>query len=223
MNHFYTQFKNRISEKNGFVLPFTLFICGIMILISLSISTLLTKQIYFSQLARDSQAAYYAADNAVACTLSVDETYTDEMGAGIFPSNAASTSNELRTNMDTILASSTERRSMLSQSVLAPSLNVIQCGQSSMFVTTGGTDFKIVSPGFTRTIVPINVTDPTTEDGVTSTFNMKMDVGDGTFRCAKVTVNKTPSYRQIIAQGYSRCNKSSGTVERAVIDTTIIK
>ena len=116
----------KILEKKGFVLPFTLFICGIMILISLSISTLLTKQMYFSQLARDSQMAYYAADNAVACTLSVDETYTDENGMGIFSSDLASSTLEY---MNDILASSTERRSMLSQSLLASTTDQIQCAQ----------------------------------------------------------------------------------------------
>jgi hypothetical protein len=56
---------------------------------------------------------------------------------------------------------------------------------------------------------------------------MRMDLGlaPGTttghlYRCAKVTVNKTPSFRQIISQGYAQCDNPNGTVERAVVNTT---
>ena len=41
------------------------------------------------------------------------------------------------------------------------------------------------------------------------------------YRCAKVTINKTQSFRQVIAQGYSSCNGTGNTVERAVINTTV--
>jgi hypothetical protein len=50
---------------------------------------------------------------------------------------------------------------------------------------------------------------------------MRMDLGDGTARCANVTVNKTATYRQIISRGYNTCDAgSSRFIERAVINVT---
>jgi len=52
-----------------------------------------------------------------------------------------------------------------------------------------------------------------------------MNLGDNTERCAKVTVNKTPNYRQIISQGYASCPGTRGStpIERAVVSETEIK
>ena len=62
---------------------------------------------------------------------------------------------------------------------------------------------------------------PAIELGRTSTTTMRMDLGGGAFRCAKLTINKTASFRQIIAQGYAKCDDPNGSVERAVVNTTI--
>lgn len=197
---------------DGFVLPFTLLIVAIMLLISVSISTVLVKQIYFSNISRESQAAYYAADNALACAVSIDETY-QENGLGIFPYDSTiATTLANKTNMQTRLDALNTIRS-LNIPVLAPlavSLNTIMCAQSVIFDTGGVSNFT-AKDVFTHG----------SETGITSIFTMKMDLGDGTFRCAKVTVNKTASYKQIIAQGYSQCNRTSGFVERAVVYSTV--
>src|SRR6185503_17447831 len=87
MKYIITYIQKKLQNHPGFVLPFTLFICGIMLLITVSISTILTKQIYFSILAKESQLAYYAADDAIACAISIDETYADANAQGIFPSD----------------------------------------------------------------------------------------------------------------------------------------
>jgi hypothetical protein len=58
-------------------------------------------------------------------------------------------------------------------------------------------------------------------EGRTTTFNLRMDLGDGTERCAEVTVNKTPTFRQIISRGFNTCNFGANNfIERAVINTT---
>lgn len=210
MNYFFKHIKIIFVGARGFVLPFTLFICGIMLLISLGISTVLTKQIYFSTIARESQAAYYAADNALACTLSIDETYVDSTAEGIFPSVRGRLPDQL-TDMAARLATINSERVLTGYPSLATSLNAIHCGQSVIFdVDSTTSDFKVFE---TYTHGP--------EDGVTSTFNMKMAIGASEFRCAKVTVNKTATYKQIIAQGYSRCDRPDGSVERAVVYSTM--
>ncbi len=112
----------------------------------------------------------------------------------------------------------------------------ITCGQSQIF-SSGGS--PVYNPNFTVSPDPYNYNfynpltlAPDTEQGISVSYNMKMDLGldplDITnvrhlYRCAKVTVNKTPSFRQIIAQGYSNCNGTGNSVERAVVNTTIIQ
>lgn len=215
-------------ESKGFVLPFTLFICAIMLLISTSISVILQKQIYFSQIARESQAAYYAADDAIACVLSIDETYVDAEGGGIFPYSTTTTFSEVddKLIMKATFDYTTSNRAAQTPpfTPLANSYPEIKCSKSTMFDSTSNSTSKFTIKGvFSRTIPdPTDTSATITENGRTSTFTMKMDLGDGkTFRCANVTVHKTPSYRQIIAQGLSRCDRPDGSVERAVIDTTI--
>lgn len=220
MNYFIKQYSALKTTKiRGFVLPFTLFICAIMILLSVSISAILTKQIYFSTIGRESQIAYYAADNAIACTLSVDETYVDEDGNGIFPFDSTQLPSDFRTSMENILASVNSLRTLMGATTLGDTLDDIKCAQSKIFsVAPDPTDFTVSATKFTRDL-PLGGT----EDGVTSSFMMKMDLQDGTFRCAKVTVNKTATYRQIIAQGFSRCDRPDGSIERAVVNTSIIQ
>jgi hypothetical protein len=59
------------------------------------------------------------------------------------------------------------------------------------------------------------------ENGITTVYDMRMPLGDGQFRCAKVTIHKSASFRQVIAQGYSQCNFSNSVIERAVVNTTV--
>ena len=117
----------------------------------------------------------------------------------------------------------------------------IRCGQSQIFAPGGSPTFN---PNFivaTTTyeyhfIHPNDATPsaglPEIEYGQSSSYNMKMDLGVDPsdimgivhlYRCAKVTVNKTPSFRQIIAQGYSNCNYGAGAIERAVVNTTVVQ
>lgn len=207
--------------RQGFVLPYTLFISMIMIIITTSVAVILTKQLYFSRIARQSQAAYYAADNAIACTLLLEETYTDSFGIGIFPYDPVFASPvEARAYMDQTLLDVNARRNALEPPMppLAASISDIKCAQSLIFSETAPTNFAIDPIKYVR-----QVTSTTTEEGWTSTFNMKMDLGDGNFRCAKVTVNKTLTYRRIIAQGFSLCDRPEGSIERAIVNTSVIQ
>ncbi len=223
----YKYFYKRIisQSKYGFVLPYTLFICSIMILITTSVSTMLIKQLYFSKLSRQSQAAYYAADNAVLCAAMIDETYVGLDGIGIFPYDAGSGNYDFpRIDMEEKLSETNGNRGVNGYSPLATTLDGvtdgIRCGQALIFAPAPAySDFKVSTTTFEHTLLD----GVTIEQGRTSSFNMKMDLGDGTSRCAKVTVNKTASYRQIIAQGYALCDRPDGSVERAVVNTTILQ
>ncbi len=204
---------NKKKNPKGFVLIYTLFVSTIMLLITTSISVSLIKQIYFSRISRQSQVAYFAADSAVACTISVDDTYVDAGGLGIFPYD--STSLDPLLDMQNVLDYVNSIRSFRGLE-LVPTLNSITCAQSSIFDDSVN-DFTVSTTTFSR---PTDIA-PFFEEGKTSTFTMRMDTGDGTYRCARVTVNKTPTYRQIIAQGYASCDSTGGTVERAIVNVTV--
>lgn len=211
----------------GFILPFTMFISVLVLFISTGALALLSKQQYFSKIYKQTQAAYYAADDAIACTIMIDDSYVSSDGLGIFPSNFATRATYIQSVLD-----------YMSSKDGAPTITQanITCGQSPIFVS-GGT--PTYNPLFTisDTQYQYNFTNPVTllpdfEIGVTSSYTMKMDLGlDPTdlagirrlYRCAKITVNKTTSFRQILSQGYSTCDGTGNGVERAVVNTTVIQ
>lgn len=198
----------RRSAK-GFILPFTMLISTLVLLVAGNVLVLLSKQLYFSKIYRQSQTAYYAADDAMACALAIDDTYIGSDGLGIFP--YSTTTDPMEHINDTLTYVNLKRE--LDGLPLIPSLSDITCARSPIFDTPS--NFTIS----TTTYIFINGS--STEEGVTVSYSMRMPLGDGTFRCAKVTVNKTPSFRQFVSQGYAQCDNPNGTVERAVVNTTI--
>lgn len=194
--------------------------------------TLLSKQLYFSKIYKQSQLAYYAADDALACALEIDDTYQGADGLGIFPSSTSTTVNDY---MESVVLYVNSKRALADPlltdfvTLRGPS-NPITCANSVIFeegsasVSQFATGTEDYAYHYTDTS-----NNPAIEYGLTSTYKMKMDLGldplDITntrhlYRCAKVTVNKTQSWRQIISQGYAECDKPNGTVERAVVNTT---
>ena len=210
-----------MTSLRGFVLPFTVFLVSIMIIVTTNVSSILTNQLYFSKLSRQSQTAYYAADNALACAITIDDTYVAPNGVGIFPWNTYgqltldSTITTISSNPE-IAAALAEKN--VQRDPLPPlSLNNIECADNKIFRDLPDPeDFRISS-----TPVIVTLSPGVTEPAVVSTFKMRMPIGDGNFRCAKVTVIKSATYRQIIAQGYALCDRPDGVVERAVVNTTI--
>lgn len=167
--------------------------------------------------------AYYAADNALACVTSIEETYVFD-ASGIFPYSSTTKQTEANlAEMSEKLNSINQLRSEIDPPLLllAPTINDIKCAQSNIFNTSVMSSNFEANTLFTRIIPAHDSVPEDTEYGITSTFNMKMDVGNGEYRCAKVTVNKTPTFKQIIAQGYSKCNRPGFSVERAVVYTTV--
>jgi hypothetical protein len=206
------------GARKGFVLPFTMFIAVIVLFITVGAMTLLSKQLYFSKLYKQSQAAYYAADDAVTCATTIDDTYISSDGLGIFSGSSTYSTyhNGHDYSQDVLDTYNTQHGTSISFT----GVNAIKCAQSVIFDPSSATsNFHIVG---NYTYYPPDVS-VGSEIGVTSSYNMQMDLGDGTFRCAKVTVNKTQSFRQIIAQGYAECGNPNGTVERAVVNTVVVE
>lgn len=215
-----THFSKKYSKQKslpGFVLPFTMLMSILILFITTGALTLLTKQLYFSKIYKQSQAAYYAADDAITCITTIDDTYLAADGLGIFPSNIAA--NPSTSMSDTLNYVNVKRNLAALPTINA--LTDIKCAQSSVFdPSPSGAGFAVSSIPFTYHYIDPNTLLPATETGRTSTTNMRMDLGNGKYRCAKVTVNKTASYRQIIVQGYAECDNPNGSIERAVVNVT---
>lgn len=206
--------KFKLKSSRGFVLPFTLLICVIILTISTTISSILTKELYFSKLSRESQTAYYAADNGLMCATSIDDSYIDpDTGLGIFESGAATAAQVL------VKVNAERAQQSLDPLTLYGGNNPIKCATSEIF------NPDISTIGFN--VKPYNRTNSLGdyETGNSSIFTLHMDLGGGAMRCAKITVNKTPNYRQIISQGYAECpgTRVKYPVERAVVSETEVK
>jgi hypothetical protein len=194
--------KIKSIRTRGFVLPLTLIICVIILTIATGISIILAKELYFSKLSRLSQVAYYAADNGLMCAKEIDDKYIDtDTGLGIFQSSNLVTSQQVLDKVNLV-------RQANGQGVLA--LTDIKCATSAIFDTAAPTSYTVAQ-----------FTHATPNDGMQTTFSMKMDLGDGTFRCATVTVYKTLKFRQFISRGFASCTSAgSYPIERAVVSTT---
>lgn len=190
-------------RTRGFVLPLTLIICLIILTVATGISIILAKELYFSKLSRLSQVAYYAADNGLMCATEIDDKYLDpETGLGIFQSDNLTTSQQVLDKINVLRQAN---------GLPAIALTDIKCATSPIFSAAAPTSYSVSS-----------FTHDTPNDGMQSTFSMTMDLGDGTFRCATVTVYKTPKFRQFISRGFASCNSTGAfPIERAVVSTTV--
>jgi hypothetical protein len=145
------------------------------------------------------------------CAVMIDDKYFNlDTGSGIFPHDSLI---DPSTAIQSTLAKVNIERQTRNLSSLT--LGDIRCGTSDIFDSNIDTsNFRSVSFSHKNSLGVF-------ENGYSSSYSMRMDLGDGTFRCADVVVNKTINYRQIISRGYASCLKN-GTqqVERAIVNTT---
>lgn len=187
------------KKYKGFILPLALVLVTLILTVAGGITTIIGKELFFSRLERDSNTAYYIADTAMECATFLDETFVNSDGSGIFedPVNTATT---------TLTYINFSRQAAGIPTLL---LSDIRCASVPIFDSTAS-DFA--------------VEDGLAADGSASkitTYTMKMDAGNGLTSCAKVIVNKTNTWRQIIARGFNTCNFGSKNVlERAVVSTS---
>ncbi len=194
--------KIKYLHTRGFVLPLTLIICVIILTVATGISIILAKELYFSKLSRLSQVAYYAADNGLMCAMAIDDKYVDpDTGLGIFQSSNLTTSQMVLDKINLIRQSNGLGNLALTD---------IKCATSNIFVASSPTSYSVTP--FTHL---------TPNDGMQTSFSMRMDLGDGTFRCATVTIYKTAKFRQFISRGFASCNSTGAyPIERAIVSTT---
>lgn len=91
------QNKNNIySRQKGYAILYTVVIISIIMTISMGLSNAVNKQLILSSVARDSQSAFYQADTAVECALSIQFKHTgyvdgDTFNCGLKPDGSDAT------------------------------------------------------------------------------------------------------------------------------------
>jgi hypothetical protein len=138
MNHFFKKVHIRNIRCKGFVLPFTMLIATLVLFITTGALAILSKQQYFSRIYKQTQAAYYAADDAVACATSLDDTYVGQDGIGIFPVASTTDKDEYINGVLQYVSTKRDLAVTLTQAD-------VKCGQSPIFVPGGTPSFN---PGF---------------------------------------------------------------------------
>jgi hypothetical protein len=186
----------------------------LILLVTTGTTNVILRQAKYSRSIKDSAIAYNAADMAVGCTAFIENTFVNTSSTyGIFPIDRAlyPLGNELATEIaDTIIEINSDR---LTRNVpVIATVDDIKCGGVRVF---NPADSQIAYTAFTYT-----KSDLSTEDGKKSTFNLKMPLSNGEFRCASVILNKSPSFNQIIASGYSTCDASAKSrIERTIVSS----
>ena len=203
----------QIKTNRGFILPLTLLVCLIILMIATGISIILAKELYFSKISRESQIAYYSADDALMCAIMVDDKYIDTVtGLGIFPYDGLST--DTTADMQKVIDEINKNRQARGFTTIA--INDIKCGTVAILNPSASS--------FTTTPFNRMNSSGVTENGQKSSFFMRMDLGDGNFKCSNVLVYKTPTYRQIISRGFSTCGDTTArSIERAIVNTTEVR
>ncbi len=65
------------TQESGYILAFSLILIGVLLVVSLSISRIITKEIFFSQLIDNNRSAYFAADSGIECAYYLDNVLRD--------------------------------------------------------------------------------------------------------------------------------------------------
>ncbi len=203
------------SHSRGFILPFAMILAYIILIISMGISDILTKEMYFSYVGRESQIAYYAADAGLDCALYIDTTFFDSAtGIGIFPYNTIDGTWEKNVINNPPYSNSPYN---LNDTILA---STVKCAGSEIFNSATDGTHSSYSATSTDGSNPVN--------GVTTTFTLHMDQGHGSVNtkdsCVKISIEKKlvgeDLTRTIISRGENTCDSNSPKfVERAIVNT----
>ena len=199
---------------SGFILPLAMLLSSLILLVSFGITSIIVREAKFTRVVRDSFIAYNAADMAVTCVSFIDNTYVNPVtGYGIFPTSTttydvAHSQDEIDDTVAKINAISRQARGLPTSF----SLNDVNCGGVHVF-TNAETGIVYSSYSYTKS-------DGTVEDGKKSTFTLSIPLTSGDNRCAKVVFNKTTSFNQIIASGYSACDANAiHRLERVIVSS----
>lgn len=227
-------FKINKKRDSGYILAFTLVIISILLLVSLSVSRIIAKEMFFSKLAEMSKTTYFAADSGIECARYLDSNFKDLTIGTSLILNSTSTSDgnyDFTTNatQNVFFSSSTV---IVGTGITNP--NSIYCDSddstyNQIFATYASTP-QAVETNLSNQISSFNVIGDSTN--ATTTFglilkNVDPNTGDKNTRCVIVIFSKqrysvatsTTISFGIISTGYSSCDLNN----RARVSRTIFE
>jgi hypothetical protein len=221
------------KRDGGYILAFTLVIISILLLVSLSVSRIIAKEMFFSRLVELSKETYFVAGSGIECAKYLDSNFKDlSLGISIIL-NATSTGDG---NNDFITNSS--QNIFFSTSTVITNTGI--SAPSDIYCNSDGTYNKIFGAyALTPQAVEDNLEDELSSfnvigDGInaTTTFGLILkstdpNTGDNNVRCALVVFSKertsvatdTTAYFEIVSTGYSSCDPGN----RARVSRTIFE
>jgi hypothetical protein len=228
----------RINKKRdgGYILAFTLVIISILLLVSLSVSRIIAKEMFFSKLIELSKATYFAADSGIECAKYLDSNFRDlTLGVSLIL-NSTSTGDG---NADFIINSSQNiffASSTVITSTGMTSPTDIYCnnndGTYNQIFNTYALTPQAVEDNLKNKLSSFNIIGDDTN--ATTTFGLILkstdpNTGDNNVRCALVVFSKqrtsvatdTTAYFEIISTGYSSCDPDNRTrASRTVFESS---
>ena len=65
------------KNEEGFIVAFTLIVVSVLLVVSLSVSRIIAKELFFSRLTDNNKASYFAADSGIECAEYIDNVLRD--------------------------------------------------------------------------------------------------------------------------------------------------
>lgn len=215
------------KSEPGYILAFALIVVGILLVVSLSVSRIIAKEISFSRLVDNNRAAYFAADSGIECAQYLDNVLRDSSIGQSLILNSKNTTDINREFVD----NANNYIFFASSSVLdiLPNLNSVTCASddstyNKIFVQQGAVDSQNVGYVDNREAVIQNLNNEISSyalagnsNHATTTFGLILKDGEIS-RCILIefakkksdTSNITESFA-ITSTGYSSCNPADNS------------
>ncbi len=228
--------KKNKQRDGGYILAFTLIIISILLLVSLSVSRIIAKEMYFSKLVELSKATYFIAGAGIECAKYLDSNFKELTTGNSLILNSTSTADGnfdfiANANQDIFFASSTV---ITDTGITTP--NDIYCnnddGTYNQIFNTYASSQQAVVDNLNNQLSSFNIVGDTTN--ATTTFGLILkdldpNTGNQNTRCALVIISKerlsvatnTTISFGIISTGYSSCDSNSKSrVSRTIFESS---
>lgn len=224
------------KRDGGYILAFTLVIVSILLLVSLSVSRIIAKEMFFSKLVELGKTTYFAADSGIECARYLDANFKDlTLGTSLLL-NSTSTGDgnyDFTTNasQNVFFASSTVIAGTGISSPTSIYCNSDNGTYNKIFGAYASTP-QAVETNLNKQLSSFNVVGDA--NNATTTFGLILkdvdpNTGDQNVRCALVVFSKqkssvatgTTASFGIISTGYSSCDSSNRSrVSRTIFESS---
>lgn len=227
--------KKKINKnESGYILAFTLVVVAVLLLISISITRIIAKEMYFSRLVDNNRVAYFAADSGLECAQYIDNKLRDNTtGISIILNAVLGTNpkyefeqnilNNVFNSTSTVYSVNSEFNINTDPNNISSILPKIYCASDNTYnqiFTVYASTTQKVRDNLSGLVSSYNIVGDSSHATTTFGFILKQKniAGDEVDRCVLVEFAKTrneiatdtivTSYFSINSTGYSSCNSS---------------